>query len=62
MAEITNPLWYAWISNKRAHTCSCGHVSWVHWANGKCAHCNCACNDAKKEPPVKVTIQLEEAK
>lgn len=21
--------------------CECGHVTWAHWPNGRCAHCEC---------------------
>ena len=44
------PTWSAWIADKRAHTCTCGHVSWAHWANGRCAHCACVSNNAEPEP------------
>lgn len=56
--EQTNPEWWKWIGNKRAHTCSCGHVQWVHWPNGKCAHCNCTRNDAEPMPPLRITVKL----
>lgn len=56
--EITNPAWYVWLSNKRAHTCSCGHVQWAHWPNGICAHCKCERCDADPVPPVRLTVEV----
>lgn len=49
-----------WLANKRWHTCSCGHVEWVHWPNGKCAHCDCKHYDGKPPPPPEDTIEVRD--
>lgn len=46
-----------WLSNPKAHTCSCQHVAWAHWSNGKCAHCNCESYDGEPDPSAKGSVQ-----
>jgi len=50
MVTFSNPAYLQWLNSKKAHTCSCGHVQWAHWENGKCAHCACVKCDAKPMP------------
>lgn len=30
--------------------CSCSHVEWAHYLNGRCSHCNCTGYNGEPRP------------
>jgi hypothetical protein len=38
-----------WLENVH-YMCSCGHVEWAHYSNGRCAHCNCTSYKGEPRP------------
>lgn len=44
------------------YVCDCGHVSWAHWGNGRCAHCNCVSNTAASVSTTETAMPMIEGK
>jgi len=50
-----------WLENVH-YMCSCGHVEWAHYSNGRCAHCNCTSYKGEERPLTEYEIKQKSEK